>query len=293
MNRASLQQQEMGLGPAWQPRAGWFGQHPAQLLRQSLQTAVAQTEPPAMAMAATPPAPLPAHRAELAAPPEAPQIAAQAPEPTPIISSLVERAPTTEPLRAEAHAELVPVDWPLLQRKVADCQDCRLCETRTQTVFGRGTPQARWMLIGEAPGENEDRQGLPFVGRAGQLLDNMLSAAGLDRDQDVYIANVLKCRPPGNRNPAPDEIAACNGYLLQQIRHIQPTLIIALGRFAAQTLLETEDSIGRLRGKVHRYQGVPLVVSYHPAYLLRNQPDKAKAWQDLLLARKIFRQAES
>jgi DNA polymerase len=119
----------------------------------------------------------------------------------------------------------------------------------------------------------------------------MLAAAGLDRDQDVYIANVLKCRPPGNRNPAPDEIAACNGYLLQQIHHIQPTLIVALGRFAAQTLLETADSIGRLRGKVHRYQGVPLVVSYHPAYLLRNQPDKAKAWQDLLLARKVFRQA--
>ncbi|MEN7430276.1 uracil-DNA glycosylase family protein [Chromobacterium sp. TRC.1.1.SA] len=293
MSRASLQQQEMGLGPAWQPRAGWFEQHPAQLLRQSQQTDAVPAEPPVLAISAPPSELLSARDAKLTAPPEAPQIAAQAPEPAPITPVPVEPTPTAEPLRAEVGAELAPVDWPLLQREVADCHDCRLCETRTQTVFGRGNPQARWMLIGEAPGENEDRQGLPFVGRAGQLLDNMLSAAGLERDQDVYIANVLKCRPPGNRNPAPDEIAACNGYLLQQIRHIQPTLIIALGRFAAQTLLETEDSIGRLRGKVHRYQGVPLVVSYHPAYLLRNQPDKAKAWQDLLLARKIFRQAES
>ncbi|MEO9386574.1 uracil-DNA glycosylase, partial [Chromobacterium phragmitis] len=228
----------------------------------------------------------PAHDPKLAAPPEAPQTTELA-----VIPPVVERGPKAEPPGAEVPAEIAPADWPLLQRKVASCQDCRLCETRTQTVFGRGNPQARWMLIGEAPGENEDKQGLPFVGRAGQLLDNMLAAAGLERDQDVYIANVLKCRPPGNRNPAPDEIAACNGYLLQQIRHVQPVLIVALGRFAAQTLLETEDSISKLRGKAHRYQGVPLVVSYHPAYLLRNQPDKAKAWQDLLLAREIYRQA--
>ncbi|WP_048405401.1 uracil-DNA glycosylase, partial [Chromobacterium violaceum] len=223
----------------------------------------------------------------------APQETASVALPVSNLSPSEQPQPSAEPLRAEVATESPLLDWPQLQRKVSDCQDCRLCETRTQTVFGRGNPQARWMLIGEAPGENEDRQGLPFVGRAGQLLDNMLSAAGLDREQDVYIANVLKCRPPGNRNPAPDEIAACNGYLLQQIRHIQPTLIVALGRFAAQTLLETESSIGRLRGKVHRYQGLPLVVSYHPAYLLRNQPDKAKAWQDLLLARKVFLQASS
>ncbi|AXE34193.1 uracil-DNA glycosylase [Chromobacterium phragmitis] len=286
MSRASLQQQEMGLGPAWQPRAGWFEQHPAQLLRQTLRTDAAQSELPDMIMAAPPSESLPAHDPKLAAPPEAPQTTELA-----VIPPIVERGPKAEPPGAEAPAEIAPADWPLLQRKVASCQNCRLCETRTQTVFGRGNPQARWMLIGEAPGENEDKQGLPFVGRAGQLLDNMLAAAGLERDQDVYIANVLKCRPPGNRNPAPDEIAACNSYLLQQIRHVQPVLIIALGRFAAQTLLETEDSISKLRGKAHRYQGVPLVVSYHPAYLLRNQPDKAKAWQDLLLAREIYRQA--
>ncbi|MGC0152127.1 uracil-DNA glycosylase [Chromobacterium vaccinii] len=288
MSRADLLQQEMGLGPAWRPRAGWFEQHPAQLPSHAPEAGAEQA-----AMAAAPAEPEPPHTGDAimampretapAVPPPAEIAAAATAQPEPAFAP--------EPLRAEVRVESAPLDWPQLQSQVAGCQDCRLCETRTQTVFGRGNPQARWMLIGEAPGENEDRQGLPFVGRAGQLLDNMLQAAGLDREKDVYIANVLKCRPPGNRNPAPDEIAACNGYLLQQIRHIQPTLIVALGRFAAQTLLETEDSIGRLRGKVHRYQGVPLVVSYHPAYLLRNQPDKAKAWQDLLLAHKVFRQA--
>ncbi|WP_346774542.1 uracil-DNA glycosylase [Chromobacterium fluminis] len=180
------------------------------------------------------------------------------------------------------------LEWDALERAVRDCRDCRLCQTRTQTVFGRGNKQARWLLIGEAPGEQEDKQGQPFVGRAGQLLDNMLSATGLDRDRDVYIANVLKCRPPGNRNPSGDEIATCQNYLIQQIRHIQPTLILALGRFAAQTLLQTEKGIGQLRGKLHSYQDIPLIVSYHPAYLLRNQPDKHKAWQDLIFAKKTF-----
>ncbi|WP_199155318.1 uracil-DNA glycosylase [Chromobacterium sp. ASV23] len=281
MSRASQLQQEMGLGPAWLPRDGWFEHHPAQIQRQEMRAAVTdavdETDAPPLAAAAIP--------AVSDSPSLAAAITNQAAEP-----AEPPPPPPDAPI-AETRIELPRLEWPQLQREVADCQRCRLCKTRTQTVFGRGNPQARWMLIGEAPGENEDKQGLPFVGRAGQLLDNMLAAAGLDQDQDVYIANVLKCRPPGNRNPAPDEIAACNGYLLQQIHHIQPTLIVALGRFAAQTLLETADSIGRLRGKVHRYQGVPLVVSYHPAYLLRNQPDKAKAWQDLLLARKVFRQA--
>ncbi|OQS48558.1 uracil-DNA glycosylase [Chromobacterium violaceum] len=286
MSRASLLQQEMGLGPAWMARGGWFEQHPAQRPREQTQADDAES---GMPEAIAPPDPALEPRSLIPAPQETASVA----PPASNLSPPEQPQPAAEPLRAEVATESPLLDWPQLQRKVSDCQDCRLCETRTQTVFGRGNPQARWMLIGEAPGENEDRQGLPFVGRAGQLLDNMLSAAGLDREQDVYIANVLKCRPPGNRNPAPDEIAACNGYLLQQIRHIQPTLIVALGRFAAQTLLETESSIGRLRGKVHRYQGLPLVVSYHPAYLLRNQPDKAKAWQDLLLARKVFLQASS
>jgi DNA polymerase len=144
------------------------------------------------------------------------------------------------------------------------------------------------MLIGEAPGAEEDRLGDPFVGQAGRLLDNMLTAIGLKRGRNVYIANVLKCRPPGNRNPEPDEVAKCTPHLLRQIELVQPKLIVALGRFAAQTLLNTDASIASLRGKVHRYAGVPLIVTYHPAYLLRTLPDKAKAWADLVFAKKMM-----
>jgi len=177
----------------------------------------------------------------------------------------------------------------ILAQQVSSCERCRLSKTRSQTVFGRGHQKARWLLIGEAPGEQEDRQGQPFVGRAGHLLDNMLNAAQLSCEQDVYIANVLKCRPPSNRNPEGDEITACQGYLHQQIALIQPEIILALGRFAAQTLLETELSISRLRGKVHQYQGIPMVISYHPAYLLRNPSDKARAWEDLQLAKRTIK----
>ena len=143
---------------------------------------------------------------------------------------------------------------------------------------------ARCMLIGEAPGAEEDRQGQPFVGRAGALLDQILHAAGLDRARDVYVANTLKCRPPGNRNPEPAELAKCEPFLVRQIELVQPQVILAMGRFAVQALLRTDEPIGRLRGRVHRYQGVPLIVTYHPAYLLRNLLDKAKAWDDLCLA---------
>jgi DNA polymerase len=146
------------------------------------------------------------------------------------------------------------------------------------------------MLIGEAPGAEEDRLGDPFVGQAGKLLDNMLGAIGLSRARNVYIANVLKCRPPGNRNPAPDEVAKCTPYLLKQIELIKPKLIVAMGRFAAQTLLDTTASISSLRGRLHSYAGVPLIVTYHPAYLLRTLEDKAKAWEDLVFARKTMRQ---
>jgi DNA polymerase len=155
-------------------------------------------------------------------------------------------------------------------------------------VFGVGDESADWMLIGEAPGAEEDRLGDPFVGQAGKLLDNMLAAIGLSRRQNVYIANVLKCRPPGNRNPSPEEVEQCSPHLLKQIELVKPKLILAMGRFAAQTLLATDASIASLRGKVHRYAGVPLVVTYHPAYLLRNLPDKAKAWEDLLFARRTL-----
>jgi uracil-DNA glycosylase family 4 len=181
--------------------------------------------------------------------------------------------------------------WIPLKTAVSGCTKCSLHKTRTQTVFGVGDENADWMLIGEAPGAEEDRLGDPFVGQAGKLLDNMLAAIGLSRRHNVYIANVLKCRPPGNRNPEPGEVEQCTPHLLKQIELIKPRLIVAMGRFAAQTLLSTDAAVGSLRGRVHRYAGVPLIVTYHPAYLLRNLPDKAKAWEDLVFARKIMSDA--
>jgi DNA polymerase len=178
--------------------------------------------------------------------------------------------------------------WVELKQAVPGCTACTLHKSRTQTVFGVGDENADWLIVGEAPGAEEDRLGDPFVGQAGKLLDNMLAAIGLDRRKNVYIANVLKCRPPGNRNPQPEEVASCSPYLQRQVALIQPRLIIAMGRFAAQTLLSTDATIASLRGRVHAYAGVPLIVTYHPAYLLRNLPDKAKAWADLLFAVKTI-----
>ena len=178
--------------------------------------------------------------------------------------------------------------WIEIKQAVPACTACGLHKTRTQTVLGVGDENADWMLIGEAPGAEEDRLGEPFVGQAGKLLDNMLAAIDLKRGENVYIANVLKCRPPGNRNPEPDEVSKCTPFLKQQISLIQPKLIIAMGRFAAQTLLSSDATIASLRGKVYRYEGVPLIVTYHPAYLLRNLPDKAKAWADLVFAKKTM-----
>ena len=176
--------------------------------------------------------------------------------------------------------------WLQLKELVPACTACGLHKTRTRTVLGVGDENADWMLIGEAPGAEEDRLGEPFVGQAGKLLDNMLGAIGLKRGENVYIANVLKCRPPGNRNPEPEEVARCSPFLERQIELVRPKLIVAMGRFAAQTLLATDASIASLRGRVHAYAGVPLIVTYHPAYLLRNLPDKAKAWADLVFAKK-------
>jgi len=173
--------------------------------------------------------------------------------------------------------------WDALQATVAACALCNLCKSRTQTVFGSGNKQADWMLIGEAPGQQEDLQGAPFVGPAGQLLTEMLRAIGLDRDE-VYIANILKCRPPGNRDPRPDEAENCRPYLERQIALIQPKIILAVGRIAAQTLLRTDAPISKLRGKVHALNQTPLVVVYHPSYLLRSMLEKKKAWLDLQLA---------
>ena len=242
-----------------------------------------------------------------APPPMTPRRMAEAAAPAPAPAAAPASALGPRPEGVEA------MDWPQLQAAVATCRACGLCAGRTQTVFGAGSRRADWMVVGEAPGETEDRQGQPFVGPAGQLLDAMLAAIGLSRQADdamnsvasgadpadaagpndlkrgVYIANVLKCRPPGNRNPQPDEIAQCEPYLRRQVALVQPKVILAMGRFAVQSLLQTGEPIGRLRGRVHHYAGVPVIVTYHPAYLLRALPDKAKAWQDLCLALEVMR----
>ena len=181
------------------------------------------------------------------------------------------------------------MDWPTLRASVTNCQLCTLHKSRTQTVFGTGDTQADWMIVGEAPGANEDRQGEPFVGRAGQLLNNMMAAVGLPRNA-VYISNVLKCRPPNNRDPKPEESALCRGYLERQIALIQPKLIIVVGRIAAHNLLNVTTPLGRLRGQLHTLPNsdIPVLVTYHPAYLLRQPLEKRKAWQDLQLARQAM-----
>jgi DNA polymerase len=180
------------------------------------------------------------------------------------------------------------MDWAELKAAVAGCTACELHKTRTRTVFGVGDENADWLLIGEAPGAEEDAQGEPFVGQAGKLLDNMLKSIGLKRGDNVYITNVVKSRPPDNRNPLPDEIAACMPYLQRQIELIQPKLIVTLGKIASEALLGNKATVASLRGKVHAYQGIPLIVTYHPAYLLRTLQDKARAWEDLCLAKQTM-----
>ena len=180
------------------------------------------------------------------------------------------------------------LDWPALKARVAACTDCVLHQKRNKTVFGVGDENAEWVLVGEGPGADEDAQGEPFVGQAGKLLDNMLAAINLRRGTNVYICNVVKCRPPGNRNPEPTEALACEPYLHRQIELIRPKLVIALGKVAVSNLLATDASIASLRGKIHQYRGIPLLVTYHPAYLLRSLPDKAKAWADLCFAVRVM-----
>lgn len=198
----------------------------------------------------------------------------------------------TEPETIDETAnDIASLDWDVLAGRVSVCERCKLCERRTNAVFGVGDQDADWMLIGEAPGENEDKLGEPFVGQAGKLLDSMLHSVALSREDNVFIANVIKCRPPGNRNPEVDEVARCEPYLKRQVALVKPKLIVALGRFAAQSLLKTEASIASLRGRVHDYEGVPVIVTYHPAYLLRSLPDKAKAWADLCLAQATYRES--
>lgn len=193
--------------------------------------------------------------------------------------------PGHDDTRARAIAGM---DWNALQSAVSECTACALCKTRQQAVFGVGNPHPELVVVGEAPGEEEDRQGEPFVGRAGKLLDNMLAAIGEKRGERVFIANVLKCRPPSNRNPLPTEIALCAPFLQRQLELLAPKAILAAGRFAAQLLLGTEAPLSALRGKPHQWHGIPVVVTYHPAYLLRNLPDKSKSWDDLLRVRQIL-----
>lgn len=208
---------------------------------------------------------------------------------TPVWKKREAASETAEALPAAGGSDdVTAMDWERLKAAVADCTRCPLHQSRTQGVFGVGDPNADWLIVGEAPGAEEDAKGEPFVGQAGRLLDNMLKSIGLQRGDNVFIANVLKSRPPGNRNPQPEEVEACMPYLQRQIELIRPKIIVAVGRFAAQALLGSEASIGSLRGAVHRYQGIPVVVTYHPAYLLRSLTEKAKAWEDLCLARETF-----
>jgi uracil-DNA glycosylase family 4 len=197
-----------------------------------------------------------------------------------------------EPEPATQDNPVAKMSWPELRTAVENCRACSLCDSRRNTVFGVGNERAHWMIVGEAPGEQEDLKAEPFVGTSGQLLDAMLRALNLTRASDtperqVYVANTLKCRPPGNRNPQPHELERCEPFLQRQLELVQPRLILAMGRFAVQALLRSDEPVGRLRGRVHSYRGVPLVVTYHPAYLLRNPADKARAWDDLCLAAEV------
>jgi len=189
----------------------------------------------------------------------------------------------------QSSAPPAAMDWDELAATVAACRQCRLCVARKQAVLGVGDRNADWLFVGEGPGAEEDARGEPFVGQAGKLLDNMLAAIGIRRGQNVYIANTVKCRPPGNRTPEAEEMAACFPYLARQVELLQPKLIVALGRPAAQSLLDTEVKIAAARGRLFDHHGIPVAVTYHPAYLLRNLPDKAKAWEDLCFARNRMR----
>jgi uracil-DNA glycosylase len=198
------------------------------------------------------------------------------------------QTPAPQPVRAQSAVDASQLDWDGLETAVAECRACGLCQARKQAVLGVGDTQADWLFVGEGPGAEEDERGEPFVGQAGKLLDAMLAAIDLKRGENVYIANSVKCRPPNNRTPEPEETAACWPYLERQIELLQPRLIVALGRPAAQTLLQREVKIGAARGQLFDYKGIPLIVTYHPAYLLRNLTDKAKAWEDLCFARKTM-----
>jgi len=259
---------EMGLGPLWKLRDA-----PAEDLAAAEQPVQAETG------AAFDEAPAAEYRAET---------------PSPLVAPAADSAQTALVVPAApastVNSPAATMDWDELEATIKSCKACNLCRDRRQAVPGVGDRQADWLFVGEGPGAEEDERGEPFVGQAGKLLDAMMAAIDIKRGEDVYIANAVKCRPPGNRTPEPEETAACWPYLQRQIALIQPKLIIALGRPAAQTLLQQEVKIGAARGHLHDYQGIPVIVTYHPAYLLRNLTDKAKAWEDLVLARRTMKQ---
>ena len=256
---------EMGLGPIWRLRSGSAEQaDPAETAELVNST----------------------REAELSAP--------SRPESPPETESLGRRLPA-ETVAGAAPSPVVAqrslpsdLDWDDLEARIRECRDCALCEKRRQAVPGVGDRNADWMFVGEGPGAEEDARGEPFVGQAGKLLDNMLAAIGLERGHNVYIANAVKCRPPRNRTPEASEVEACLPYLARQIELVRPRLLIALGRPAAQALLKEEVKISAARGKRFAYQDIPVLVTYHPAYLLRNPFDKGKAWQDLCYARSVM-----
>ena len=268
---------ELGLTPIWRLREG--------------ATAAAATAPQTAEPApprATQPAP--ATASARPAQPVAATRSAHAPRAVP--KNTAPTAPPADTLEPRA-AAIARMEWPQLKEAVAGCTACPLHKGRNKTVFGVGDENAEWLFVGEGPGADEDAKGEPFVGQAGKLLDNMLAAIGLKRGENAYIANVVKCRPPGNRNPEALEAAQCEPYLHRQIALIRPRLIVALGKVAAVNLLRREASIASLRGKVLEYQGIPLIITYHPAYLLRSLPDKAKAWEDLCFAVETMRGLQS
>jgi uracil-DNA glycosylase family 4 len=262
----------LGLGPRWRLRDPVVGETP-----EAVQGDVATDLPLPVGAADE------GHAAAVSAEIDGVRVAAAAP-------SAAADAPVAGPLLRDR--AIAGMTWPALQEAVSGCTACALSAARRRTVFGAGPRPAPWMLVGEAPGEQEDACGEPFVGDAGRLLEQMLAAIGIDRPRDAFITNVLKCRPPRNRDPLPEEVGRCEPHLLRQVELVAPRMILVLGRFAAQSLLATDATIASLRGRVHRYrvggQEIPLVVTYHPAYLLRTLSDKSKAWSDLRLARRTF-----
>lgn len=264
MSRQNAVLREMGLAPLWRLRSAVDPVDAAEApaTRQPADVRPAQVQPPAVA----------------------------APDPRPAATAVRTRpavvpVPTESAARPQAVPDVSGLGWDALEQQIRDCRACALCERRTQAVPGVGDREADWLIVGEGPGAEEDQRGEPFVGQAGKLLDAMLAAIGLRRGHNVYIANAVKCRPPGNRTPEADEMATCQPYLERQIALIKPRIIVALGRPAAQTLLGGEVKIAAARGRLFDRNGIPVVVTYHPAYLLRNPQDKAKAWEDLCFAR--------